>query len=566
MHAGRIISTTVNNRHPHTGTSGILRALFLALAVLLLSATNALAVEGEKKPTVADLIDEVPEKNDKEARDVTVTKAIPKDDYDRGTPRSSILGLADALTNRDYERGVNYLDMRNVPAYIRANPDEILRELKIIADRSLWVDVETISEDPEGHKDDDLPSYRDIIARLKTPDGVVDILVQRVPDGKGGRVWKLSNKTVAEIPRLYEHFGYGEIGDRLSRMLPEVDFMGLVLWQWVMLIGIALGAYIISWIITRLFIAILRLRKRHTYPRIQTFAAGPLKFLVFILIVRANFELIAPSLRAQALFDSKTVLILAVTWLFTGLVDLGFGRLGDRMKEAGNAQATVLLRPAASLVKVIILLVAIISWLDNLGFNVSAMLAGLGVGGIAVGLAAQKSIENLIGAITLYAAQPVRIGDFCKAGSTLGVVEEIGLRSTTLRTLDRTLVTVPNARFANMEIENLTMRDKILYRRNVRLRNDTSPDQVRAVLDGVRSMFALHDEVDSEPARIRFIEYGEDAFKLEIFAYIKTTDYNEYLASVEDLNLRILDIVAAAGTQLAVPARSIRLEGEAAPA
>jgi MscS family membrane protein len=117
-----------------------------------------------------------------------------------------------------------------------------------------------------------------------------------------------------------------------------------------------------------------------------------------------------------------------------------------------------------------------------------------------------------------------------------------------------------------MEIENLTMRDKILYRRIVRLRTDTTPDQVRAVLEGVRSMFSLHDEVDPEPARIRFTEYGEDAFKLEIFAYIKTTDFNEYLASVEDLNLRILDIISASGTQLAVPARDIRLEGEAAPA
>ena len=180
----------------HSGNvSRIAQILFFILAVLFIPGNTALAVEGEKKPTVADLIEEAPAEDVKKIKDVSVSKAIPQDDYDRGTPRSSILGLADALTNRDYERGVHYLDMRNVPAYIRSNPEEILRELKIIADRSLWVDVETISEDPEGHKDDGLPSYRDIIARLKTPDGVVDILVQRVPDGKGGRVWKLSNKT-----------------------------------------------------------------------------------------------------------------------------------------------------------------------------------------------------------------------------------------------------------------------------------------------------------------------------------------------------------------------------------
>jgi len=232
------------------------------------------------------------------------------------------------------------------------------------------------------------------------------------------------------------------------------------------------------------------------------------------------------------------------------------------MKANGNEQAIVLLRPAATLVNVIIILIAAISWLDNLGFNVSAMLTGLGVGGIAIGLAAQKSIENLLGGITLYAAQPIRIGDFCRAGSTLGVVEEIGLRSTAIRTLERTLVTIPNASMASLDIENLTKRDKILYRRVVRLRNDTTPDQVRAVLNGARKMFETHADVDPVPARIRFTEYGEHSLDLEVFAYITTSDFNEYLESVEDLNLRILDIIAAAGTELALPARSVRLEGE----
>ena len=156
----------------------------------------------------------------------------------------------------------------------------------------------------------------------------------------------------------------------------------------------------------------------------------------------------------------------------------------------------------------------------------------------------------------------MRIGDFCRVGSTLGVVEEIGLRSTAIRTLERTLVTIPNASMGSMEIENLTWRDKILYRRSVRLRNDTMPDQVRAVLVGVRNMFETHADVDPVPARIRFTEYGEHSLNLEIFAYITTSDFNEYLESVEELNLRILDIIAAAGTELALPARSVRLEGE----
>lgn len=186
------------------------------------------------------------------------------------------------------------------------------------------------------------------------------------------------------------------------------------------------------------------------------------------------------------------------------------------MRANGNEHATVLLRPASTLIKTIILLIAFISWLDNLGFNVTTMIAGLGVGGIAVGLAAQKSIENLIGGITLYAAEPIRIGDFCRAGTTLGVVQEIGIRFTTIRTLDRTLVTIPNANLANMDIENYTRRDKILFRKKLHLCNDTMPIQLRTILDDVRDMLKQHPDIDPVPARIRFTEYGEHSLDLDI--------------------------------------------------
>ena len=553
--------------HPATLIIKSTSLVVLMLLVLLQWATPAFAIDPPKAPTIKDLIEEEPKKEDKPAQ-AAVLKAIPQDEFNRGTPRSSVMGIAEALKNRDYARVMNYLDMRNVPFYIASSDEELARQLKIIVDRSLWADPDTISDDPKGHKDDGLPDNRDIIGRLTIPDGAVDILMQHVPDGKGGYVWKLSNRTVSEIPRLYEHYGYGKYGDKLARMLPEYEFLGLVVWQWVMLLGILLAAFVISWVITRIACLILRLSlpKERPYHRLHAFITGPVRFVIFIVIFRMNYELISPTYTAKAVFEAKTLEIIAITWLITGLVRLAFGRLADRMKANGNEQAIVLLRPAATLVNVIIILIAAISWLDNLGFNVSAMLAGLGVGGIAIGLAAQKSIENLLGGITLYAAQPIRIGDFCRVGSTLGVVEEIGLRSTAIRTLERTLVTIPNASMASMDIENLTKRDKILYRKSVRLRNDTTPDQVRAVLAGVRKMFKTHADVDPVPARIRFIEYGEHSLNLEIFAYITTNDFNEYLKSVEDLNLRILDIIAAAGTQLALPARSVRLEGEGAAA
>lgn len=536
--------------------------LWVILFLLGLQCFNpGLAADDPETPKVKELIEAEAAEEAQAKEQAAVPRAIPADEFDRGTPRSSVLALSQALKDREFERAMNYLDMRNVPGGVRRQGKDLARQLKVISDRTLWVDVETISSDPKGHGDDGLPVHRDILTRVKTRDGPIDILMQRVPDGQGGRVWKLSNRTVAEIPRLYGEYGYGRYGDRLSRMLPDFEILGLELWQWVMLLMILIPAFLISWALTYAGKFLVKLVKKPPYHRVERFLAGPARFTLLVLIARANFDLISPTREARAFFESQTFLIIAIVWLITGLIELGFGRLRDRMRAAGNDHATVLLKPASTLLKVVVWLVALISWLDNLGFNVTTMLAGLGVGGIAVGLAAQKSIENLIGGITLYAAEPIRIGDFCKAGGTLGVVDEIGLRFTTIRTLDRTLVTIPNANLANMDIENYTRRDKILFRRTLRLRNDTTPDQIRSVLDDVHLLLQEHESVDPVPARIRFKEYGEHSLDLEIFAYISTKDFNEYLAIVEELNLRILDIIEAAGTQLAVPARSVTLEG-----
>jgi MscS family membrane protein len=229
------------------------------------------------------------------------------------------------------------------------------------------------------------------------------------------------------------------------------------------------------------------------------------------------------------------------------------------MKKNGQQDAVVLLRPAASGIKLVLIMLAIVSWMDNLGYEVTTILAGLGVGGVAVALAAQKSLENLIGSITIYASQPVHVGDFCKFGETLGTVEEIGLRATQLRTLGRTVVHIPNAQFAAGAIENLTQRDKILYRTRLRLSYDDTPEQVRQVLSKIRELIAQLEYIDEESSRVRFLEFGEYAQELELFIYIKTSDFVEYLEHREDINLHLNDIIESAGAHLTVPVKTVKV-------
>jgi len=202
-------------------------------------------------------------------------------------------------------------------------------------------------------------------------------------------------------------------------------------------------------------------------------------------------------------------------------------------------------------------------WLSNMGVNISTVLAGLGVGGLALALALQKPLEDMMGALTLFTQAPIRVGDLCVYGTIKGHVEDIGLRSTLIRTLSNTLVHIPNARIAIMEIENLSAREKIRYWPTLRLRYDTTAEQLRIVLSNIVEMLEQHERVYDEPIRARFAEFDEDAILIKVHSFMKTTVFAESLEIGEDLNFRIMEIVQDAGARFALPAKSIYMEGEA---
>ena len=157
-------------------------------------------------------------------------------------------------------------------------------------------------------------------------------------------------------------------------------------------------------------------------------------------------------------------------------------------------------------------------------------------------------------------SRPVRVGDFCRFGDKIGTVEEIGLRATKVRTLDHTLVSIPNGEFSNMHLDNFSKREKIWYHPRISLRYETTPDQIRYILVEIRKMLYAHPKVDPDPARIRFEKFGTYSLDLNVFAYVDVTDFGEFLEVAEDLNLRIMDIVAQAGSRFAFPSQTTYLE------
>ncbi len=196
---------------------------------------------------------------------------------------------------------------------------------------------------------------------------------------------------------------------------------------------------------------------------------------------------------------------------------------------------------------------------NRLGVPVYGIVAGLGVGGLAIALAAQPTIENLLGGLSLFADKPVRVGDFCKYGDGLGIVEAIGLRSTRIRGIDRTLTTIPNAVLAKMPIVNFTRRDQMLIQTVIGLRYETTPEQLRYVLVKLREMLLGHPRVNPDPARARFVGFGDSSLNIEVYAYVTTRDWAEFLGIREDILLRVMEIVEQGGASIAFPSQTLYL-------
>ena len=196
---------------------------------------------------------------------------------------------------------------------------------------------------------------------------------------------------------------------------------------------------------------------------------------------------------------------------------------------------------------------------NHLGVPLVPLVASLGVGGLAVALAARPTIENLIGGLILYLDRPVRVGDFCSFGDHMGTVERIGVRSIEIRARDRTIITVPNATFADMEIINWARCDMMQIRATIGLRYETRLEQLRYVLVRLREMCLAHPRIDNDTMRVRFAGYGASSQDIEIRLYALTRNWNEYFAIQEDVLLRVGEIVEEAGTGFAFPSQTLYL-------
>ena len=475
------------------------------------------------------------------------------------TPLSSMLAVREALRERDYTKAGQYLDMRYLPEELSGHtPEELVQELALVWNQQNIIDISALSDDPRGNMEDGLPSYRDLVGTVTISSGEIPILLQRVPDGEGGHVWKFSNATVAKIPEMWEELGFSPVALYLREILPEFRFMGMENFQVLATVLFFLFAWPLAALISNLLLRIALKIPNHFPKGITRFFRRPFRFFLFILIARLLVNQMGLSLSARILLESSGVDYIAYTVLLLGLISLFRDYQIRKMEHQGNVQYVALMKPFTTILHVLVVIGIALFWAERAGYDMSTILAGLGVGSLAVALAAQKTLENVIGAITLYTARPVKAGDFCRFGQTVGTVEEIGLRSTIIRTPDRTRVFIPNSVFSSVEVENYSSRDRIRYFRQLQLQMTTA-DQLRVILADLRKMFYSHPKVlqDSVSVRLEKVEQALALVRLEAGA--STRDFQEYLTVAEDINLRIIELVHNVGAAFSGPGQVLQL-------
>ena len=475
------------------------------------------------------------------------------------TPLDAMLGFRKYLRAGNFDVAAQYLDLRYVPDEIAAiEPQRLAQALAFVWTKQNVLDISVLSDSVEGHLDDGLPSYRDQVGEVQLSETVVPVFLQRIPDSQGESVWRISNATVVRIPDMWEEHGYSDWAIWLAKTLPTFTLLGMTNWQTFSMF-IALGLlWVISGLITRLM-SWLSLRIPNKFPlAIQHFWALPMRIIIYVAMLRIAMEQLGLSITARVYLKSSPLEYLAATVFIVALLTLWRDYKFRQLESSGDLYLTALLRPLILMVKIIIVVVAMLAWAKNAGFNISTLIAGLGVGSLAIALAAQRTMENIIGAVTIYAARPIRPGDLCRFGDLKGTVEEIGLRSVTVRTLDHTRVFIPNAKFAADQVENISVRDRIRFLKNLQIQMPTS-EQLRVILGELREMLSAHPRVLPDTISVRLVDIEAATAVFRVDAGIMTTDYQTFLAIAEDLNLRIIETVHENGAIFSGPGQVLQV-------
>ncbi len=479
-----------------------------------------------------------------------------KDPLGRTTPRGTVIGFLIAARKGENEVAAQYLNTRQKPAAAAA----LAAELFVVLDRRLPARLNELSDRPEGPPTDPLNPGQYLVGTIR--DTNLGVFLERVERKDAPPIWLFSTATLASIPELYEQINVAPVEATLPKFLVNRKVAGVALYEWLaVLVGLPL-AYLLAGVLNRLLGVpagwVLRHWRRRNpglpNPRLLPY---PIRLLLLAALIRFLLSRVGLSLLARQFWVNATavITIVACAWLLILLNRRSERYIRDHLQTRNLFGAASLQRLVRRGIDLIVGLAGVFVILRHFGVDITPALAGLGVGGIAIALAAQKTLENVIGGVSLIADQAVRVGDFLKLGDVSGTVTDIGLRSIRIRTLDRTIVNIPNGQIANMSVEVISARDGFWFHPMIALRQETTAAQILAVTEGARRLLTGRPDVAME--RVRLFRLGTLSIDIDVSAYVAARDWNHFLEIQEELLHAFMEIVQNAGCQFASPLQNL---------
>lgn len=512
------------------------------LVLLGISFASFAAAHAQRPPSAADA-----------ARPPTAAPPAGGDDSDNAETDSPRRALERFLNNA---RTGNLTQAADELYQISQDVEEmaqLARKLQAVIDRRLPFDEERlakVSDAPLGNKSDGL-AEQDEIGRIEMPLGSEPVRLQRKRLPDGGTHWIFSQKTVERIQAWYLQLPDHWLLDHLPELVLQTGPGGLLYWQWValpilLLISAAFGfafsaaVRLLGWMIFARYELVKAVLEPQTVPLRLLGAALALRMLLLSLFITASAE---PTVRGLC----NVVLILGVMFVVWRAADVLAGRVRQSSWLAVRPGLLGMAPLLQRLLEVGLWAAAVLWSLQAMGYSVTAVLASLGLGGLAVALAAKNSLEHLIGGMTLSLDQPMRVGDQVKIGDVQGQVERIGIRSTRIRTADRSLVTIPNGKLADLNIETLAARDRLRMALTLNINYNLKPAKLRELRDALIACVKEQPKLNPDSVKVHFCSLNELAIPVEISCYFDTDAPDQFAECRHALLLALLEIVDSYG-------------------
>src|SRR5467141_576468 len=486
----------------------------------------------------------------------------------RETPRGTVIGFIRAAQSENYDIAVQYFETRRRAGL---EPEqELAQQLLDILNARFVGSLDSITNDPTGRQEGGPPREQVVVSGTRGLSESFPLYLVHAEVARGVKVWLISRQTLDQVPEVYDSLRFPQLEKRLPKFLVKTRPLEMPLWQWLAIVLFAPVALLFGWLAAVLLRLCSRRIRRALGLGMQSSEPlrrwGPGVVLGAVIIHYYFVYLIGASILYRQYYRTLLLILLAFAfyWAITHITYWISLRMWNQLTSRGRYAERSLVSLIRRVLDVaIFFLIALLVFNNVLNWNLTAALAGLGIGGLAIGLGAQKTLENMMGGISILVDRAVLVGDACRIGDQRGIVEDIGLRSTKLRTEERTLVSIPNGTVATAILENFRLRDKILFRQTVRLRYDLAPDHVRYVIEQLREVLVQHPKVEAASARVRLLKLGENAIEVEIYAYILTREYREFLGVQEELILQAMDVLENSGATVALPTQTTMVTRDA---